>query len=449
MANWKKVLREDYAVGITDGLINLQAAQIQNTDTVQLQLLDYRRQDYDPSTGGSNTTAMTAGLGLALVNFAYATSAFNVSVTNLSAGEVTATIDLATAASIVGNNSGASAVSLQFGDDINFTSDSVAIVATESAGSVSIDIEVPTLYLAGDTSATGAFNFDQDGSAAANTLAVTGATNSGIEVVASSAGWEIDLTDFTIAGNDAAGDDYAAGSGTARTKSPAGNITFGSSDDSVGVNVTGGGDAGETVSIDLKAKGTVTDIDQATSSSTIYNLVLTDANSDGAYDAYIDNDLLKWTVTSDGSDTESAVLTVGGDTIIAGDLTVQGDTTTLNTQTVTSEDQLIVLGLPSSAWGSDAAAVTGVDGGGIVLASTADVTGVANTNEGARLVWSSSAKLSGWTAANTGTSTNDSAAHEVSIMDFGTSAPSPSAEAAGAGSFFFDTTNKLLYIDIA
>lgn len=445
MATWKKVLREDYAVGVTDGLINLQAAQPTNTDTVQLQLLDYRRQDYDPSTGGSATTAMTAGLGLAIVDFAFATSVFNVSVANTSTGYVTASIDLATAAGVVGNTS-ATAADFQFGDNLIFTSDSLTIAASETTNSVTVDIEIPTLVLTGDTTATGAFNFDQDGT---NTLAITGATNSGIEVVASAAGWEIDLADFTIIGNNAAAQtpDYSAGSGTAITKSPTASITFGSSDESVSIVASGGGTAGQAVAVDLKAKGTVTDIDQATSSSTVYNLVLTDASGDGAYDAYIDNNLLKWTVTSDASDVESAVLTVSGDTIITGDLTVQGDTTTLNTQTVTSEDQLIVLGLPTSAWGSDAAAVAGVNGGGIVLASTTDVTGTANTDEGARLVWNSSANLSGWTAADTGTAANDSTAHEVSIMKFGSTAPS--GEAAGSGSFYFDTTSKLLYVDVA
>lgn len=443
MATWKKVLREDYAVGVTDGLINLQAAQPTGTDTVQLQLLDYRREDYDPSTGGSNNVAMTAGLGLAIVNLQFDSTAFNVSVSPDGTGVVNASIDLATAATIVGNDSGASPVSFELGDAISFTSDSVAIVATESAGAVGIDIEIPHLVLTGDTSATGGFDFDQDG---ANTLAVTSADHSGLEVVASDSGWEINQVDYLIAGNDAAGDDYSAGSGATAAKSPAANINFGSSDDSVSVIASGGGTTGQAVSIDLKAKGTVADIVQATNTSTSYNVVLTDATADGAYDAYIDHDLLKWTVT-DVSDTESYVLTVGGDTIITGDLTVQGDTTTLNTQTVTSEDQLIVLGLPTTAWNSDAAAVAGVNGGGIVLASTTAVTGTANTNEGARLVWSSSANLSGWTVADTGTATNDSTAHEVSVMKFGSGGPS--GEAAGSGSFYFDTTNKLLYVDVA
>lgn len=442
MATWKKVLREDYAVGVTDGLINLQAAQPAGTDTVQLQLLDYRREDYDPSDQGSNPATMTAGLGLAIVNFKFATSAFNVTVAASGTGMVNAAIDLATAATIVGNGSGASPVSFELGDAISFTSDSVAIVATEGSGTVGIDIEVPALTLGGN-SGSGSFTYDQDGT---NTLAVTGKANSGLSVVASNAGWEIDQVDYLIAGNDAAGDNYAAGSGATKAKSPAANINFGSSDESVSVIVSGGGTAGQAVAIDLKAKGTVTDIAQATDTSTSYNVVLTDATEDGAYDAYIDHDLLKWTVT-DASNTESYVLTVGGDTIITGDLTVQGDTTTLNTQTVTSEDQLIVLGLPTSAWGSDAAAVTGVDGGGIVLASTTDVTGTANTDEGARLVWSSSANLSGWTAADTGEAGTDSAAHEVSIMKFASGAPS--GEAAGSGSFYFDTTSKLLYVDVA
>lgn len=444
MATWKKVLREDYAVGVTDGLINLQAAQPTNTDTVQLQLLDYRRQDYDPSTGGDNNVAMTAGLGLAIVNFQFATSAFDVSVAASGTGVVNASIDLATAAGIVGNTA-ATAADFSFGDDIIFTSDSLTISASETSNSVTVDVEVPALTLSGDTG-SGSFTYDQDGT---NTLAITGAANSGITVAVSNAGWEIDQVDYLIAGNaaTAATPNYSAGSGATKAKSPAANINFGSSDESVSVVVSGGGTTGQAVAIDLKAKGTVTDIDQATGTSTVYNLVLTDASSNGAYDAYIDNDLLKWTVTSNASDVESAVLTVSGDTVITGDLTVQGDTTTLNTQTVTSEDQLIVLGLPTSAWGSDAAAVTGVDGGGIVLASTTDVTGTANTDEGARLVWSSSANLSGWTAADTGEAGTDSVAHEVSIMKFASGVPT--GEAAGSGSFYFDTTNKLLYVDVA
>jgi hypothetical protein len=128
--------------------------------------------------------------------------------------------------------------------------------------------------------------------------------------------------------------------------------------------------------------------------------------------------------------------TFSDDVVISGNLTVNGDTTTLNTGELHVEDKLIKLANVVSP------TTTTGDGAGIEIETSAVQA------ERPEFKWSNSANLTGWQLSDH--NTTSSTLFEVSVMQFGTAAPSsPAIETeAGAGSFFADTNNGNLYLYI-
>ena len=129
--------------------------------------------------------------------------------------------------------------------------------------------------------------------------------------------------------------------------------------------------------------------------------------------------------------------TLTGAVTIAGNLTVNGTTTTISTANLEVEDKEIVLGTPDSAYADDALAATGANGGGISLYTDSSGT-VANF---AKMGWSSTGELTGWTAEDT-----QDSKFPIAVMEFSSNSTAPTGNAGGVGSFHFDSGNDLLYI---
>jgi len=119
--------------------------------------------------------------------------------------------------------------------------------------------------------------------------------------------------------------------------------------------------------------------------------------------------------------------------VVGGNLTVSGTTTTINTATLTVEDKLIKLGdvtTPTTTTGHLA---------GIQVETSA------TEAEWPELKWANDGNLTGWSLSDhKGTSNED---FPVSVMKFGTSAPSGAPD-SGAGTLFSDTSNNNAYIYI-
>ena len=119
--------------------------------------------------------------------------------------------------------------------------------------------------------------------------------------------------------------------------------------------------------------------------------------------------------------------------VVGGNLTVSGTTTTINTATLTVEDKLIKLGDVSSP-----TTTTGHLAGIQVETSATEA-------EWPELKWANDGNLTGWSLSDhKGTSNED---FPVSVMKFGTSAPSGAPD-SGAGTLFSDTSNNNAYIYI-
>ena len=123
--------------------------------------------------------------------------------------------------------------------------------------------------------------------------------------------------------------------------------------------------------------------------------------------------------------------TISGDLTVTGDLVVSGATTTINTATLEVEDKLVKLANVASP-----TITTGHQAGIQVEVSATEA-------EFPEVKWDNSGKLSGWTASDYKSGGNSD--YAISVMSFGTSAPSGAPD-AGAGLFFSDTTNAKLYI---
>jgi len=124
--------------------------------------------------------------------------------------------------------------------------------------------------------------------------------------------------------------------------------------------------------------------------------------------------------------------TVGGNVTITGDLTVNGTNTILNTETLTVDDDIIVIN-------DNAAEVTAQ--GGFELKT--------NTSTKSAILWNAATgtNLTGWLASPSG-SAND-LTNYIAVMAFDSSGPATDDDAAGVGSFFFDTGGDDLYIRTA
>ena len=145
-------------------------------------------------------------------------------------------------------------------------------------------------------------------------------------------------------------------------------------------------------------------------------------------------------------DATDVTVTTSGDLTVTGDLTVSGDTTTLNTATLTVEDKMITAGAVSSPSVGNATA-SGID---IGTSST--------INNRPRFMWykdkggghtdgtGTANGLTGWTLSNHRTS--NQLQTPIAIMQFNGSAPT-NETSQGIGSFWFESTNGVLYVRTA
>jgi len=129
------------------------------------------------------------------------------------------------------------------------------------------------------------------------------------------------------------------------------------------------------------------------------------------------------------------ISTLTGAVTIAGNLTVNGTTTTISTANLEVQDKEVVLGTPDSAYADDAAAALGASGGGISLYTDSAGT----TSNFAKVSWSSTGNLTGWTAEDT-----QDAKFPIAIMSFSTS--DGTGDAGGVGSFHYDTSGQNLWL---
>jgi hypothetical protein len=124
-------------------------------------------------------------------------------------------------------------------------------------------------------------------------------------------------------------------------------------------------------------------------------------------------------------------------TVTIPNLVVNGTTTTVNTATLTVEDENIVMGIPVSGgtYGSDTIAQTAVNLGGISLYTDQGGT----ESDFAKVNWNKDGQLTGWQAEDT----HDSA-FPISVMSFSTA--DATGNGAGVGSFHYDTSGDNLWL---
>jgi len=169
------------------------------------------------------------------------------------------------------------------------------------------------------------------------------------------------------------------------------------------------------------------------------NAVTLGTSTTGNYVATIAGTANEIEVSGSGSETAAVTIglpndvTIGNDLVVTGDLTVNGTTTTIHTQNLNVEDKNIRLADVTTP------TTTTANGGGIQLEASA------TEAEWPELKWSNSGELSGWTLSNYKATSNED--YPVSLMEFGTAAPSGTPD-AGEGLFFSDTTNSNLYVYI-
>ena len=145
--------------------------------------------------------------------------------------------------------------------------------------------------------------------------------------------------------------------------------------------------------------------------------------------------------------------TFTGEVIVQGNFTVSGTTTTIDTETLTVEDANIILADPSTAYSTDdtgaGTANSAADRGGITLVSHHGTV----ESHFAAATWSSSGNLTGWQVRDTSdySGATDVAQDDfpLSIMEFNSASPGSGDNAAGIGSFRFDTTSGELYLRTA
>ena len=137
-----------------------------------------------------------------------------------------------------------------------------------------------------------------------------------------------------------------------------------------------------------------------------------------------------------------------GGVTITGNLTVTGTTTTIQTEEIIVEDKNIVLGKPDIDYGDDGLAETGANGGGISLWT--DAAGIPSESNFANFTWNKEVssvahKLTGWCVEDT----QAAGKFEVAVVEYSSNSTAPDGNAAGVGSFHYDTGDDSLYIRTA
>jgi hypothetical protein len=412
MATWKKVLREDLAVG-TD-LITYKATSA-DENTLNLILAD--------NGSGTDTITLTLGDNLSVAN-GVTDSAATLNVTGLA--------DVATSG--------------DYGDLTNTPTIPSAIfstIAVPGEDSIVAGSATDTLTLEGSTN----IEITTDGDDTV-TFSVTGLAD-----VATSGDYG-DLSNTPTIGNGAitfTGDSYVTPTGNftlnqtgaqaisfahatySNTASTNGQTpAFGGSFNvvsSLTYNVGGHITAANIGTVTLPEAPATPTVDQVANSSTSFLLLQPGTSTDGddldPKSAFGD---IKWVVDGSGNGT----LEIGGDFVVSG------TTTILQTENVIVEDKLITLGNPDSGDGT----TTTANGGGIEIKS-GDPATVAYPS----FTWSSTGELSGWEIQDHAAASANAEPKTVSTMQFAATGSTPTATARG--DFRYDTTTDVLYVCIA
>ena len=161
---------------------------------------------------------------------------------------------------------------------------------------------------------------------------------------------------------------------------------------------------------------------------------------------------LEFTGTSTGFSWTSAVKltgtqSIGGNktfndnVIVTGNLTVNGSTTTVSTNELAVQDKRVVLGVPDSEYGTEAAAQAGASGGGIMLHT--DEAGV--ESKYASVTWNKDGRQTGWEVEDT----NGVGKYTIATTSY--SSDAPTADLNGIGGFHLDTSTgaETLYVRVA
>ena len=319
----------------------------------------------------------------------------------------TITIDLDVSATTVKAN-GAGSSTFYTGETIDFTSTSltptVSVAGTPGDRTLTVDLEVKNVTINGDGASTNTWSASTNAA-----LNLKSATGSGLTVAATANTWTIDQADVTITGT----------TGTT-SQTPVDGITFSSSDSSVTATV-GGGD-GSAVTVDLEATPKVT-TDLA--SATTYYMLL---QSGGSTTNGQTSDLAAF-IDTGAAGSVGPQYTPSTGTLRVPNLVVDGTSTQLNVETVTADDPVIVINNDGGSLASNQ--------GGIELKTSGSAS--------AHMVYNAaSTNLTGWQVSTAGASQD---LHTVAVMDHAGGAPSGGG--AGSGTFYFDTTSKILYVDVA
>jgi len=143
-------------------------------------------------------------------------------------------------------------------------------------------------------------------------------------------------------------------------------------------------------------------------------------------------------------------VTIGDNLTVTGDLTVSGTTTTINTTNLEVEDHIILLATnasPTPDTGDDAGISVETSGTAGARARITWAKDQGASNDGTYDGTGTATGLTGWSCTNHQDS--NQASFPIAIMEFSTDASAPSGNAAGIGSFHFDTGDDKLYIRTA
>ena len=392
MATWKKVLREDYAVGSDDGLIILDNVVVTGPNgSATIRLYDSRDDIGNLSPGeGLEQAFISAGDGLSV-----STNENGAAILDLTNTGFTVT-------------DGTTSEVIDLGDTLTFAANG-DLAVTQLNGIVTYSVVIPSAansfgsITAGEvtTSADSAGDgvlFDDDG------VVIVSASASNPNTV------NFSHATFGLTANGDTGNVDAD------------NPTF-TAITSIGLN--GSGHVTSTTTTTYTVSDFTPEVTTDLAGATTYYLLLQNggSTSDGgtaSLSPYVD---------TGAAGNVGPQYTPSTGTLRVPNLIVDGTSTQLNVEQVTADDPLIVINNDGGALAANQ--------GGIELKTGASTA--------SHIVWNSAnANLTGWQVSDSGASQD---LHSVAVMDHAGGAPA--GNGAGSGTFYFDTTNKLLYVDVA
>jgi hypothetical protein len=450
MATWKKILRENYAVGSADSLLTLNTVTGTDGDNGNfvIRLSDNRASAADGA--GNEDISISLGAGLTA-------AAGSISLTNKHIGFIATT----------------GAADIDLGNDLTVVgSGGISTSISDSTLTISLD-NVVAITVAGDSGADQTIDFD-DTLSILGTNGISTATSATDTVTITAA----DLTFAADSGSQAVtlGDTFTITGGTGIGTAVSGDEVTITLTDTVGIVLTGDSGTNQTIVHDgtinvaggtgintvVGATGTVTvnmanttftvDADSGTADPVALGETLTFVGGTGITTAVADNTI---TITSDAEAPQVTEATTGtysllmqsglGDldaridttvvtneaygagptytpltgTLTVANLTVNGVTTQVDTTNLNVADKIITI-----ADGAEAAATA---------ANSGLVVNTANSTAEPTILWTNGDKLSGWQVGKEGVE----AKKDVAVMSITGSAPAPEDIVMGEGMFAY------------